>query len=100
MVNVGKYTSSMNSMGNIPLGLQITIVSFFFEGDVFHMIYKGIFDMYTNLLKHRLQFLLPFPRSTQAKFRLVFFPKELVNLLAIGQLDSLEVGDIKPHFVG
>ena len=27
------------------------------------------------------------------------FSKELVNLLAIGQLDSLEVGDIKPHFL-
>ena len=34
-VNVGKYTSSMDPMGNIPLRLRITIVSFFWRGGMY-----------------------------------------------------------------
>ena len=71
--------------------------------DTYYMMYMIVYIyiyhvyIYTNLLKHGLQNVWTFPRSN-AKENLGVFSKELVNLLAIGQLDSLEVGDIKPIF--
>ena len=77
-VNVGKYTSSMDPMGNIPLRLRITIVSFFWRGgDVFHMIYKCIFEMYTNLLTQtQTSIFVTVPKVPFSKFWLLLcFPR-------------------------
>ena len=77
-VNVGKYTSSMDPMGNIPLRLRITIVSLFWRGgDVFHMIYKCIFEMYTNLLTQtQTSIFVTVPKVPFSKFWLLLcFPR-------------------------
>lgn len=61
-VNVGKYTSSIDPMGNIiiPLILRITIVSFCLRGDAFHMTYSvKCTQTYSNTDFN----CCPFPRS-------------------------------------